>query len=405
MLATQQAIEEMWGVTLDRLYDSEEGRRILSCIQCGTCAGACPHGEYMTFPPRKIITMLKAGLIEEVFESDGLVKCVNCYSCQTRCPRDIRLTEVLLALVKEQQILRLPQMPAELQKAVENTYRYGNPMGESGRKRAMWTKTSEVPVRILPESSGPVDALWLVESDLSYHPRGQQVARATARVFHAVNADYAILGNEERAVGDCGRLHWEPGLSEALIDYTLAILKKYTYNRIIVSDPHAFDALLYRYPMFGFDDKVEAVVDFVHQRLEVLRPQLVNKLNYRVTYHDSCCLGRHNKLYDEPRDLLLAIPGIQLVEMVHNRENSLCCGGGGGGMWLDSYYTSHGMERLSDRRMREAVATGADVLAIACPYEISRFEDAVKVAGYEDRIVVKDIMELLVESLGGLQHA
>ncbi|MDH7515652.1 MAG: (Fe-S)-binding protein [Bacteroidota bacterium] len=400
MLATEEAVEQMWGVTLDKLYDSEEGRRILSCIQCGTCVGTCPHGEYMDYPPRRIITMLKAGLIDEVLASDSMVMCVNCYACQTKCPRNIRLTEILLPIVKEQSLLQLETMPAELQKAIENTFRYGNYMGESARKRTQWTKTSKIPVRILSEDPRPVDALWLVESDLSYHPRGQDVARATVQIFDAIGADFAILGNEERSAGDCGRLSWEPGLSETLIDYTLSILKKYTYNRIIVSDPHALDALNFRYPMFGFSDTVEATVSFVHRHLDMLRPRLTKTLKYRVTYHDSCCLGRHNKLYDEPRELLLAIPGIELREMVHTRENSICCGGGGGGMWLDTYYKAKGMERLSDRRLREALATGADVLAIACPYELSRFEDAVKVAGAENRIVVRDIMELLVESFG-----
>jgi Fe-S oxidoreductase len=131
-----------------------------------------------------------------------------------------------------------------------------------------------------------------------------------------------------------------------------------------------------------------------------LKPKLTRKLNYTVTYHDSCCLGRHNEVFEEPRNLLKAIPGIKLREMTHNRINSICCGGGGGGMWLDTYYKSKGMERLSERRIKEAIATGADVLAVSCPYEISRFEDALKVMGHENKMVVRDIVELLAESLG-----
>jgi Fe-S oxidoreductase len=118
-----------------------------------------------------------------------------------------------------------------------------------------------------------------------------------------------------------------------------------------------------------------------------------------VTYHDSCCLGRHNGFYEEPRALLKAIPGVRLVEMVHNRVNSICCGGGGGGMWLDTYYKAKGYERLSERRVKEAIATGADVLAVSCPYEISRFEDALKVLGYDQKMVVRDVVELLAEAM------
>ena len=404
MLATEEAIEHLWGVSLDNLYDSTEGRRILSCIQCGTCAGTCPYGEYMLYPPRRIISMLKAGLIEEVFDSDSLLKCVNCYACMDKCPRNIRLTEILLPLVKEQTTVRLTEMPAELQRTIENTYRYGNSQGESGRKRAAWTKNASVPIRVLNENPSPVDVLWFVECDMSYHPRGQQVAHATAALFHAIGADFAILGPEERCAGDCGRLYWEPGLAESLIDYNMSMFTKYDFRRIVTSDPHAYDAFKYRYPMFGFHYELEPTIPFIYRHREKLTPLLKKKLAYRVTYHDSCCLGRHNGFFDEPRELLSAIPGVQLVEMVHHHANSICCGGGGGGMWLDQYYSSKSMDRLSDRRMKEVIATGADILAVACPYEISRFEDAVKLAGYEGRIQVRDITELLVESMDGVNH-
>lgn len=401
MLAGEEVIEQMWGVSLDRLYDSDEGQRILSCIQCGTCAGACPYGEHMLYPPRRIITMLKAGLIEDVFDSDSLFKCVNCYTCMTKCPRNIRLTEILLPLVKEQSAVRLEEMPAELQKAIENTYRYGNTYGESARKRAAWIETTEVPIRILAKDPAPVDILWFVECDLSYHPRGQDAARATALLFHLLDLDFAILGPEERCAGDCGRLSWEPGLAETLVDYNLSIFDKYTFNRIVTNDPHALDAFKFRYPMFEFKHKTTATVPELYAHIDRLKPMLTKKLDYLVTYHDSCCLGRHNGFFDEPRALLEAIPGVRLVEMDHTRENSICCGGGGGGMWLDTWYKQQSIERLSDRRLREVIATGANVLAVACPYEVSRFEDAVKLAGYEDRIIVRDITELLVEALGG----
>jgi dimethylglycine catabolism B len=136
------------------------------------------------------------------------------------------------------------------------------------------------------------------------------------------------------------------------------------------------------------------------RHIDELKPLLTKRLNYAVTYHDSCCLGRNNNIYEEPRELLKAIPGIKLIEMAHNRINSICCGGGGGGMYLDTFYKSKGMERLSDRRVKEAIDIGAEVIAVACPYEISRFEDSLKVLGYDKKIIVKDIMELLSESMG-----
>lgn len=392
-------------MTLETLAQFPEGRRVLTCIQCGMCAGTCPHGEYMDYPPRRIIRMLRAGMIEEVFTSDSLLNCVACYACQAKCPRDIRLTEVLLPLVKEETFVKLSEVPAELQSALENTLRYGNPMGESPRKRMAWTKTTDVPIRTLKDVGEPVDVLWFVECYPSYHPRGQDLCRATAKVLQALGVDFAVLGNEEKCAGECARLLGERGLFDTLMDHNMAVLEKYEFNRIVTSGTHAFDAFKFIYPALGFDYPVEHATPFVARHLERLQPLLSRKLDYTVTYHDSCCLGRHNGLYEEPRTLLQAIPGVKLVEMRHNRINSICCGGGGGGMWLDTYYKAKGLERLSERRVREAVETGADVLAISCPYEVSRFEDALKVLGYDDRMVVRDVLELVAEAMeDGVVH-
>jgi Fe-S oxidoreductase len=343
--------------------------------------------------------MLRAGQLEKVFASDSLLNCVACYACKAKCPRGIDLTGVLLPLVKEQALLRLREMPAELQKALENKLRYGNPMGESPRKRAAWARTAGVPVRILQEDPRPADVLWYVECYTSYHPRGQDNARATARVFYALGIDFAILGNEEKCAGECGRLSWERGLYDTLMEYNMVVFSKYKFNSIVTSCPHAYDAFRYRYRVVGFNYDLKLVVPFLAQHLNRLKPMLKRKTSYSVTYHDSCCLGRHNGFYEEPRMLLQAIPGIKLVEMTHNRVNTICCGGGGGGMWLDTYYKAKGNERLSERRVKEAVATGADVLAVACPYEVSRFEDALKVLGYEKKMIVRDIVELLGEAM------
>jgi len=388
-------------LTFENLLDSPEGKKILSCIQCGICAGTCPYGEAMDYPPRRIINMLRSGQLDKVFSSDSLLFCVACYSCMAKCPRGIRLTEVLLPLMKEQTLVHMPELPAELQKALQNTLRYGNPMGESSRKRAAWLKTSSVPIRVFAEDPRPADVLWFVECYPSFYPRGQDNARATAKIFHALGIDFAILGNEEKCAGECGRLTWEPGLFETLMDYNMAIFERYQFNRIVTGCPHAYNAFNIRYPTIGFRYEVHHTTPYFAHQLDRLKPLLTRKLNYKVTYHDSCCLGRQNEFCEEPRTLLRAIPGVKLVEMVHNRVNSTCCGGGGGGMWLDTFYRAEGQERLSERRVKEAIATGADVLAVSCDYEISRFEDALKVLGHDKKMVVRDVNELLVESMEG----
>jgi Fe-S oxidoreductase len=295
---------------------------------------------------------------------------------------------------------QLAHVPAELQTALKNTLRYGNPQGLSPKKREEWVKTASVPVRLLPSDPKPVDVLWFVECYTSYHPRGQDNSRAVARLFNALGVDFAILGVEERCAGECARLAGETGLFDSLREKNMSVFRKYQFNTLVTSGAHAYDAFNYIYPYYGFTYPLAHTTTFFAQRLDALKPKLTKRLNRVVTYHDSCVLGRHNGFYEEPRALLNAIPGVKLVEMAHNRLNAICCGGGGGGMWLDTYYKSKDMERLSERRIREVIATGADVLAVSCPYEISRFEDALKVMGAADKIVVRDVVELLAESLG-----
>ncbi len=246
-----------------------------------------------------------------------------------------------------------------------------------------------------------MDVLWIVECYAAYYPRGQDNARATARVLAALGVDFAILGTEEKCAGECARLVGEKGLFDTLREQNMATFGKYEFASLLTSDPHAFDAFAFLYPTLGLQQPVQHTTPFVAARLDALRPRLTRELGYKVTYHDSCVLGRHNHMHDEPRRILEAIPGVSIVEMAHNRDNTICCGGGGGGMWLDTFYKEKGHGRLSDRRVEEAAATGADVLAVSCPYEVPRFEDSLKVLGYDDRMVVRDVMELVAEALDG----
>jgi Fe-S oxidoreductase len=385
--------------TLDTLLTSEAGRTLMTCIQCGLCAATCPYGEVMENTPRTIINKLRAGMIDEVVLSDDFLNCVTCYACWAKCPRGIALTDVLLPMVKEEVLLHLPEVPSELQSALEATLRYGNPMGESPRKRIAWAEEAGVDVPVMKNLGRPVDVLWIVECYASYYPRGRDNAVATARLLDALGIDYAVLGPEERCLGETARLAGETGLFEMLRDQNLATFNKYEFGRIITSDPHAFDALAHQYPEAGFDVPVEHVTPFLARRLDALEPRLTKPLDLTVTYHDTCVLGRRNGLLDEPRSILTALPGVELVEMAHTGINTLCCGGGGGGMWLDAFHAARGNDRLSDRRVEEAAATGAQVLAVSCPYEVPRFEDSVKVLGYDDRLRVMDVTELVAAAM------
>jgi Fe-S oxidoreductase len=300
----------------------------------------------------------------------------------------------------KEELLLAGNVPIELQDALQNTQRYGNPLGESPRKRAGWVRGIEPPVTIMSQANRPVDVLWFVGDYASYHPRVQLASQALARVFNALGVDFGILGPEENSDGDSQRLAGERGLFEMLAEKNGRAFQKYRFNEIITADPHAFNALKNEYPALGISYPVKHYTQFLFEKLDQLKPLLRQEVRARVTYHDPCYLGRANGIYEEPRQLLKTIPGVELVEMSHHASDSLCCGGGGGGMWLDGFQWEQAHIRLPEWRVREAVAAGADILAVACSYETPRFEDAVKMVQKASRLVVKDIAELLSEALG-----
>ncbi len=376
-------------------------REFNPCIQCGMCGGACPLGPAMDYTPRRAIYMAKEGLLDPVIRSNTLWLCVSCYNCTARCPTNLKITDILFPALRDAAINAGIQLPGEFKRALDNTYRYGNSLGEGPRKRMEWTKGAGVPVPVISQLRRPVEVLWLVECYPSYHPRNQVQAQAMARILHAAGVDFAILGPEERCVGDCERLSGEKGLFESLVEYNAALLDKYEYQEIITSDPHAYNSLHRVYPTMDRRYPVKHYVEFLAERLDALRPLLRHRIDARVTYHDNCCLGRMCGMYEAPRDLLRAIPGITLTEMAFARENALCCGGGGGGMWLDTVIWQAAGDRLSDRRITHALATGAEILAVSCPFETSRFEDSLKSSGHEGKLIVRDILELLDESMRG----
>jgi Fe-S oxidoreductase len=383
---------------LSSLLKEVDGAQIRTCLQCGTCSGVCPFGYLMDFPPGKMISMLRADIFEKVVKSESVWMCVSCYACSQVCPSKIPVTAALMTRAKEESLLA-GNIPSELQSALENTQRYGNPLGESPRKRAQWAKGMVPEVTIMRKAGRPVDVLWFVGDYPSYHSRSQVAAKALVKILNALGIDFGILGPEENSDGDSQRLAGERGLFEVVAEKNGRALSKYSFNQIITTDPHAFNALKNQYPELGISYPVQHYTQFLSQRLDDIRPLLKNEVKAKVTYHDPCYLGRANDIYDEPRALLEAIPGLKLVEMSHNRSTSLCCGGGGGGMWLDGFQWEKAHVRLSEWRVREAVSAGADILAVACPYEAPRFEDATKMIQGAGSLRVMDLAELLVDAM------
>jgi Fe-S oxidoreductase len=374
-------------------------KTILDCMQCGMCSGSCPLGEAMEYPPRRMILEARSGGLGEVLKSPSLWMCIGCFTCSRRCPRGIELTDGMWPALRDKAMQDGIQPPAELQEAFQNVFKYGNSLGQSPRKRLAWADGLEVPVRDLSKEHGAVEVLWLVGDYPSYYARNRTVTRAFARILTALGIRWGVLGNKERTIGDCDRLFGEEGLFESLVEYNRGLLDQQEFGKIVVLDPHSYRALEQFYPRFGAKYPVEHYTTFLAARIDQIKALVVKPVEATVAYHDNCCVGRRYDCFDPPRALLAAVPGVKLVEMEHNRQDSLCCGGGGGGMWLDAHIAAHGGTRLSERRVREAAAVEAGVLAVSCPFELSRFEDAAKVAGLEDRLKVRDLIELLAESM------
>lgn len=395
MTIAETAVHSFYDKVLDA---TPRGERLRLCLQCGDCSGICPFGYLMIYPPSRLIAALRADRFDKVLSTDAIWMCVSCYACTAVCPAQIPLTPGVMARTKEE-LLLAGNVPAELQNALANSQRYGNPLGESPRKRADWANGISPEVKILGKIKQPVDILWFVGDYPSYHPRVQATAKALAKILNALGVDFGILGPEESSDGDSQRLAGEHGLFEMLADKNSKVFSKYKFKEIVTTDPHAYNAIKNEYPRLGISYPIRHYTEFLAEYLDQLKPLLKREIKAKVAYHDPCYLGRANGIFDQPRALLNAIPGVELVEMPHNHINSLCCGGGGGGMWLDGFQWEKAHTRLSEWRVREAFSVGADILAVACPYESPRFEDAAKTVQGASQLKVRDIAELLVETM------
>ncbi|GMQ98312.1 MAG: (Fe-S)-binding protein [Acidimicrobiia bacterium] len=379
---------------LDRVTDLDGGESMGWCYQCSQCIGVCPVDMVGDYGPRKIFRKLQVGM--DFFQSDDLWLCTTCGNCLRVCPKEVDMLKIMPAVRKE--AVLEGQVPAELQDVFEKTARYGNPLGKNAKRRTAWTKGLDIEVPIISELDRKVDVLWWVSDYPSYHPRGMEASRSLARVLTKLGIDFAILGAEERHDGDSMLRAGEEGLFEMLAEQNIETLNKYEFDVLLTTDPHAFNAFLHEYPQRGGTYNVMHYSRFLADRIDDLG--LSEEVLGTVTFHDPCYLGRQNGEYDAPRDLIQALPGANFVEMWRNKQNGYCCGGGGGGMWLDGKAADHQSMRLSEKRVLEAVETGADTLCVVCPYEVSRFEDAVKSTNNDGALEVRDISELLAAAMG-----
>jgi Fe-S oxidoreductase len=359
------------------------------CFQCGLCDVVCPWNKVRTFSMRKIIREAAFGLSE--VEGEDIWRCTTCGTCPAQCPRGVKQINVSVALrrlASEYEMFPASVKPARTARA--SLISEGNPLqGERG-KRAEWTKG----LSVKPYEEG-MEALYFVGCYFSYDPRMKKVAQATVNILKQAGVSFGILGEKENCCGESIRKTGSEKVFKKLAKENIKTFIDNGVKKIIVSSPHCYHTFKNEYPEFMVNFEVIHMNQYVLELIKEGRLQFSGEFEKSVTYHDPCYLGRHNGIYDEPRELLNKVSRLKLVEMEACRKNSLCCGGGGGRIWMDTPQE----ERFSDIRLRQAEATGAQVLATSCPYCITNFEESRLNLEYEDVLEVKDITEIINEML------
>jgi len=280
------------------------------------------------------------------------------------------------------------RVPSTLGDALEGVYKYGNPWGLSRSKRSDWV--GDLKVKYVSEGER-AELLYFVGCAASYDSRAQEVSRALVKNFSRLGIDFSILGNKETCCGNEVYSLGEKGLFEELMEKNLGLFEQYGVNRIITTSPHCFHAFKNRY---GKEVEVQHYTVFFADLIDKGKIKFSGKVEKTIAYQDPCFLGKHNNIYDEPRKIIESIPGVKFSELRRVRVRGVCCEGGGGRMWHDIPG-----KRLAETRVEEALDVGAEILAVACPFCLLTFDDAIKTTGNEDKIQVMDIMELVAEAL------
>lgn len=362
----------------------EGGEAVKLCYQCGLCSATCPWNLVRSFLMRRMLHQTQLGLVD--FDSEDIWLCATCNACVARCPRGVEIIDVVRALRRAIVGLGIAKVPDSLRLTVKNISGVGNPLGEAREKRADWAKDLDVKV-----FTPGTELLYFPCCIPSYDTRAKKVAQATASILKKAGVDFGILGSEETCCGESARKAGNESLFQALAGSNISVFGQNGVKNIVVSSPHCYHTFKNEYPALGGDFEVIHSTQLLAELIQEGRIKPVKALGKKVAYHDPCYLGRHNKIYEEPRRVLESIPGLELIELPDSREDSLCCGGGGGRIWMD---TKKG-ERLSDLRIGQALEVGAEVLAVACPYCLLNFDDSLLSMEEEGLPEIRDIAELV----------
>jgi len=371
------------------LIKDNGGEAFSRCFECGLCDTVCPWNRVTTFSMRKIVRQATFGLTE--IENEEIWRCTTCGRCPQRCPRDVQQIESVVSLRRiatEYGVFPTPVKPVRTASA--SLVAEGNPLNEERSKRADWAK--DLSVKTFAEG---MEILYFPGCYLSYDPRLKKVGRATATILTRAGVDFGILGAKENCCGESIRKTGEEELFKRLARENIKNFIDNGVKKILVSSPHCYHTFKNEYPEFRVNFEIVHITQFLLELISQGRLKLNKEYKKKLTYHDPCYLGRHNGIYEEPREILKNVPGLELTEMPDTLADSLCCGGGGGRIWME---TPKG-ERFSDLRLGQAIGVGAEDLVTCCPYCITNFEDSRLNLEGGEAIEVKDITEIVLETM------
>ena len=418
---------------------------LYACAECGRCTNMCPaSGTGKTLSPMDLIVKMRnhltekgaavtsrepwmpafafkstkgnqlalaeagfqevaaasesVSLIGDVITEEEIWACTTCRNCEDQCPVMNEHVDKIIDL-RRYLVLTEGKMNSDAQRAITNIERQGNPWGLNRKERGDWREGREdihVPtVKEMEKSGEEFEYLFFVGSMGSYDNRSQKIAQSFARIMNVAGISFAILGNKEKNSGDTPRRLGNEFLFQELANANIETFQKHNVKKIVTMDPHAYNTLKNEYPEFGLEAEVYHHTELLDRWIKEGKIKFTKELNEVITYHDSCYLGRYNDVYDPPREILKAIPGVKVVEAGRNRENAMCCGAGGGMMWTEENTGT----RINIARTEQLLETKPTMIGSGCPYCLTMISDGVKAKEVEGTVENYDIVEILEKAL------
>lgn len=402
-----------FGIDKIKEFSWKDVMDMYTCTECGRCTSHCPaYNSDKPLNPKALLMEMKDYLYEnsetltygkeeekqaivdkplvpEVVDSEILWSCTTCRACEEACPVFIEYVQKIVDMRRHLVLMR-GEFPVEAQTTLRNIENNGNPWGIGFDERAVWAKELGVPSLVdKPE----VDVLYWVGCSGSFDDRNKKVSTAVVKILQEAGVEFAILGPEESCTGDPARRIGNEYLFQTLAKQNIETMGKYKFKTVLAQCPHCFNTIKNEYPQFGGNFEVVHHADFIKGLMDDGKIKPVKNLDEKLTYHDSCYLGRYNQIYDSPRDVIKSIPGVEYQEVDKSREQGRCCGAGGGRMWMEE----HIGDRVNHMRMDDLQEAKPQTIASACPFCMTMLTDAAR--DKEIEVKTKDIAEIVAESL------